>query len=35
MSDFKDDASQLMKGQNTKIDVKYRRGAKNTAQIIL
>jgi carboxyl-terminal processing protease len=37
LSDFKDDASQLMKGaKNTKIDVKYiRQGKKNTAQIVL
>jgi carboxyl-terminal processing protease len=37
LSDFKDDASQLMKGaKNTKIDVKYiRQGKTNTAQIIL
>jgi carboxyl-terminal processing protease len=37
LSDFKDDASQLMKGgKNTKIEVKYlRQGGKNTAQIIL
>jgi carboxyl-terminal processing protease len=37
LADFKDDASQLMKGaKNTKIDVKYIRQKKtNTAQIIL
>jgi carboxyl-terminal processing protease len=37
LSDFKNDASQLMKGtKNTKIDVKYlRQGKTNTAQIIL
>jgi carboxyl-terminal processing protease len=37
LADFKDDASQLMKGaKNTKIDVKYiRQGKTNTAQIIL
>ena len=37
LSDFKDDASQLMKGaKNTKIDVKYiRQGKTNTAQIVL
>jgi carboxyl-terminal processing protease len=37
LSDFKDDASQLIKGaKNTKIDVKYnRQGKTNTAQIIL
>ncbi|MEZ7498463.1 S41 family peptidase [Flavobacterium sp. Arc3] len=37
LSEFKDDASQLMKGaKNTKIDVKYiRQGKTNTTQIIL
>ncbi|TDE04906.1 S41 family peptidase [Flavobacterium hiemivividum] len=37
LSDFKDDASQLMKGaKNTKIDVKFnRQGKTNTAQIVL
>jgi carboxyl-terminal processing protease len=37
LADFKDDASQLMKGaKNTKIAVKYiRQGKTNTAQIIL
>jgi carboxyl-terminal processing protease len=37
LSDFKDDASQIMKGaKNTKIDVKYiRQGKTNTAQIVL
>src|SRR4051812_40294176 len=37
LSDFKDDASQLLKGaKNTKIDVKYiRQGKTATAQIVL
>jgi carboxyl-terminal processing protease len=37
LSDFKDDASQLLKGaKNTKVDIKYiRQGKKYTAQIIL
>jgi carboxyl-terminal processing protease len=37
LSDFQDDASQLMKGaKNTKIDLKYlRQGEKKTTQIIL
>jgi carboxyl-terminal processing protease len=37
LSDFKDDASQLMQGaKNTKIDVKYiRQGKTQTAQIVL
>lgn len=37
LADFKDDASQLMKGaKNTKIEVKYiRQNKKNTAEIIL
>lgn len=37
LSDFKDDASQLMKGaKNTKIDIKYiRQGKTNTTQIVL
>ena len=37
LSDFKEDASQLLKGaKNTKIDIKYiRQGKMNTAQIIL
>ncbi len=37
LSDFKDDASQLMKGaKNTKIDIKYiRQGKTMTAQIVL
>ncbi|WP_367756261.1 S41 family peptidase [Flavobacterium sp. WC2430] len=37
LSDFKEDASQLLKGaKNTKIDIKYiRQGKVNTAQIIL
>ena len=37
ISDFKDDASQLLKGaKNTKIDIKYiRQGKTNTTQIVL
>lgn len=37
LSDFKDDASQLMKGaKNTKIDIKYiRQGKTSTTQIVL
>jgi carboxyl-terminal processing protease len=37
LADFKDDASQLLKGaKNTKIDIKYiRQGKTNTTQIIL
>jgi carboxyl-terminal processing protease len=37
LSDFKDDASQLLKGaKNTKIDIKYiRQGKTNTTQIVL
>lgn len=37
IADFKDDASQLLKGaKNTKIDIKYiRQGKTNTAQIVL
>ena len=37
ITDFKDDASQLLKGaKNTKIDIKYiRQGKTNTAQLIL
>jgi carboxyl-terminal processing protease len=37
LSDFKEDASQLLKGaKNTKVDIKYiRQGKTNTAQIVL